>query len=117
MNATARTARQIVKTRRAQAAAEKRARRAVAANGTQPVRTHLVARGLDDKLADRFAGAVSRKAGAAAATTTKPKKMKGRTVRAVSVKLFTVDQIDAVLAVYRPSKDRAAQRAFHALAA
>lgn len=117
MNATARTARQIVKARRAQATAEKRARRAIASDGTQSVRTHLVARGLDDKLAHRFAGAVSRKAGEAAATTTKTAKKKGRTVHTVPVKLFTVTQIDAVLAVYRPSKDRAAQRAFLALAA
>lgn len=117
MNATARTARRIVKARRDQAAAVKAARLAVAADDVQSVRTHLVARGLDDKLAARFAGAVSKKAGDPAGTRQAVKKLKGRRTARFDVRLFTTAQMDAVLAVYRPGKDKAAQRAFLALAA
>ncbi|MFI7278488.1 hypothetical protein [Streptomyces sp. NPDC049879] len=119
MNANARNARRIVRDRSRQARAERAARRAVAADPIQSVRTHLVARGLDVRLADRFASAVSRKAGQGTAVGRITKKVpgKGRAVRTYDVKLFSAAQMDTVLAAYRPAKDRAAQRAFLALAA
>jgi hypothetical protein len=125
MNAAARTARQTLRTRAANNRARSRARRQVATSTTAPMSAHLLARGLDADLAARFAGAVTRKAAtvtgaAAAAVATVVKKLSqrlGRARRAFEVKLFTAAAVTAVLAVYRPGKDKAARAAFAALAA
>lgn len=116
MNAAATAARRTIRDRARAHRAAKAARRQVAA-GAATMSAHLIARGLDAGLAHRFAGAVSRKAGAGLRTVKVAKKFKGRTRGLVDAKLFTVAQVTAVLAVYRPAKDQAAQRAFLALAA
>jgi hypothetical protein len=119
MNAAARTARQTLRTRAASNRAQAKARRNLAAAPVQGTKVHLLARGLDLDLAERFAGAVTRKAGfpAGMGKTTKKVPGRGRAVRTYDVKLFTAAQIDAALATYAPRKDERAQRAFLALAA
>ncbi|MFJ4960198.1 hypothetical protein [Streptomyces sp. NPDC088739] len=119
MNAAARTARQILRTRAASNRAQAKARRILTVAPIQGTRVHLLARGLDLDLAERFAGAVTRKAGTPAAMgkTTKKVSGRGRAVRTYDVKLFAAAQIDVALVTYRPAKDKRAQVAFLALAA
>ncbi|MCT7357385.1 hypothetical protein N4P33_35375, partial [Streptomyces sp. 15-116A] len=90
------------------------ARRAVATSPLQPVRTRLVAAGLDDATAKRFAGAFSRGLVADGARTTKIK-LKARVTRTVQVKLYSARTFAQRLATYRP-KDRAFAARFEALA-
>lgn len=102
---------------RARAAATRtaqRARRAVATGQPQPARTRLVAAGLDDATAKRYAGAFSRGLVADGARETKIK-LKARVYRRVQVKLFTARTFAQRLATYRP-KDRAAAARFATLA-
>lgn len=87
--------------RAAQTRATARAHRAVATGQPQPVRTRLVAAGLDDATAKRFAGAFSR--GLVADGTRETKiKLKARVRKTVQVKLFTATTFTARLATYRP---------------
>jgi lipase chaperone LimK len=115
MNAKARTARRIRRDRTRTQRAATRARRAIAAGQPQTARTQLVAVGLDDATAKRFASAFSK--GVTPTATTKAKvKLRGRVAKIVVVKLYDHDAFAARLAVYRP-KSPAAAAAFAALAA
>lgn len=116
MNRAARTARAILRERTRDQRATHQAARSLATGTPQPVSTHLIARGLDRHLTRRFAGAVSRAAGAADATSTTRIKLVGRRTKTVAVKLFAADRITTVLATYRPAKDKAAAARFARLA-
>lgn len=94
--------------------ATRRTLRAVNTGQPQPVRTRLVAAGLDDATAKRFAPAFSRGLTADGARTTTVK-LKGRARKAVQVKLYAARTFAARLATYRPKNPVFAAR-FEALA-
>jgi len=102
MNARARAARATTRTRTRTQRATARAARRIATGTPQPVTTHLIARGLDPAIARRFAGAISKAAGTAQATTTARIKLRGRTRKTVPLKLFTHAGITPTLRTYRP---------------
>ena len=105
--ATARNRRAILRERAAATRAARRALRAVATGTPQPVRTRLVAAGLDDATAQRFAGAFSR--GVTADDTRETRiKLKGRVRKTVAVKLYAAGTFAARLATYRPKNPGAA---------
>jgi hypothetical protein len=109
MNASARTARRTIRQRTAQTRAARRAHRATATGTPQPARTQLVAAGLDDTTAKRFAAAFSR--GLIADGTRETRiKLKGRVRKTVAVKLYTATTFAARLSVYRPKDVTAAAR-------
>lgn len=112
--ATRRTLAARLRARTAAHRAAQRARRAVATGTPQPARIQLVAAGLDDATAKRFAGAFSRGVIADGARTTTVK-LKGRVRKAVQVKLYAARTFTARLATYRP-KDAVAAARFEALA-
>lgn len=119
MNDRTRTARQTLRHRAAATRATQRAHRQIATHTPQTARTHLVAAGIDDTTARRFAGAFSRGV-IADATRTAKVKLTGRRFRRVQVKLYNADTFAARLAVYLPKDCTAAalfERAAHALAA
>lgn len=119
MNDRSRNARRTFRQRAAQTRAARRAHRAVATGTPQPARTRLVAAGLDDTTAKRFAGAFSRGLIADATRETRIK-LKGRTRKTVQVKLYCAAKFAARLSVYRPKDVTAAARfeqAAHRLAA
>ncbi|MGV9891645.1 hypothetical protein [Streptomyces sp. NPDC003395] len=97
----------------------RRALKALNTGQPQTARTHLVAAGINDTTAKRYAGAFSRGMHADA-TGTATIKLKGRTRKQITVKLYAVHTFAARLAVYRP-KDLTAARLFeqaaHSLAA
>lgn len=104
-------------TLRARCAATRTARKAVRAVATgtpQPVRTRLVAAGIDDATAKRFAGAFSRGLVADDVRETRIK-LKGRVAKRVQVKLFAARTFAARLATYRP-KDVTVAARFEVLA-
>lgn len=109
-----RTRRATLRQRATQTRATARAHRAIATGQPQTARTQLVAAGLDDATAKRFAGAFSRGVTADATRETKVK-LKGRVQKTVLVKLYTPTTFAARLAVYRP-KDRTAAALFARLA-
>ncbi|GKQ37168.1 hypothetical protein [Streptomyces sp. A012304] len=109
-----RALRATLRRRTAETRATRRAVRAVATGTPQPVRTRLVAAGLDDATARRFAGAFSRGLVADDVRETKIK-LKARVTRRVQVKLFTARTFAARLATYRP-KDRVVAARFELLA-
>lgn len=119
MKASSRQKRQTLRTRTTQNRATTRARKAVTTGTPQTARTHLLAAGIDTATAKRFAGAFSR--GVTADTTTEATiKLKGRTRKAVPVKLYSATTFAARLAVYRPRDLTAAacfEQAAHRLAA
>jgi hypothetical protein len=119
MKASSRQARQTIRTRTRTQRAAYRASRAVATGTPQTARTHLVAAGIDDATAKRFAPAFSRGM-AADATGQSSLKLKGRTRKTMTVKLYSATTFTARLAAYRP-KDLTAARLFeqaaHQLAA
>lgn len=105
-----RTRRNTLRQRRAQTRAARKAQRAVATGTPQPARTQLVAAGLDDTTAKRYAGAFSR--GVIADGTRETRiKLKGRVRKAVAVKLYSPQTFAARLAAYRP-RDKAAAALF-----
>ncbi|MFC8201362.1 hypothetical protein ACFUTV_39095 [Streptomyces sp. NPDC057298] len=109
-----RALRATLRRRTAETRATRRALRAVATGTPQPVRTRLVAAGLDDATAKRFAGAFSR--GLVADDTRETDiKLKGRVRKTVAVKLFAARTFAARLATYRP-KDNAFAARFELLA-
>lgn len=112
--ANRRALRATLRRRTAATRATQRAVRAVATGAPQPVRTRLVAAGLDDATAKRFAPAFSRGliADGVRATTVK---LKGRARKAVQVKLYAAASFAARLATYRP-KDATAAARFERLA-
>ncbi|QQM41964.1 hypothetical protein [Streptomyces liliifuscus] len=113
--ANRRALRATLRRRTAGTRAIRRAVRAVATGSPQPVRTRLVAAGLDDATAKRFAGAFSR--GLVADDTRETViKLKGRVRKTVAVKLYAATTFAARLAAYRP-KDKTAAAQFAALAA
>lgn len=112
--ATRRTLAAHLRHRTAAHRAAQRARRAVNTGHPQPVRTRLVAAGLDDATAKRFAPAFSRGLTADGARTTTVK-LKGRARKAVQVKLYAARTFTARLATYRPKNPVFAAR-FEALA-
>jgi hypothetical protein len=119
MIASNRTRRATLRQRTAQTRAARHAIKAIATGTPQTARTQLVAAGLDDATAKRFAGAFSR--GLIADGTRETRiKLKGRVRKTVAVKLYTATTFAARLAVYRP-KDRTAaarfEQAAHHLAA
>lgn len=99
--ASRRHLRATLRRRTAETRATRRAVRAVATGTPQPVRTRLVAAGLDDATAKRFAGAFSRGLIADDVRETKIK-LKARVRKTVQVKLFTARTFAARLATYRP---------------
>lgn len=105
-----RTRRATLKARTAANRAAHRATKAVATGTPQPARTRLVAAGLDDATAKRFAGAFSRGVTADDTQSTKIK-LKGRVRKTVAVKLYAADTFAARLATYRP-RDKAAAALF-----
>lgn len=102
--------RQMTRTQRAAS----RARRQIATGAPQTARTHLVAAGLDDATAKRFAGAFSARQTPTATATTKVK-LKGRRTKRVTVKLYDSAAFTARLATYRP-KDKTAAARFERIA-
>lgn len=110
MNDRTRTARRTLRQRAAQHRATRRARRAIATGTPQPARTQLVAAGLDDTTAKRYAGAFSRGV-TADGTRTARIKLVGRTRKTVAVKLYSRETFAARLATYRP-RDKAAAALF-----
>jgi hypothetical protein len=109
-----RALRATLRRRTAATRATQRAVRAVATGQPQPVRTRLVAAGLDDATAKRFAGAFSRGMVADDVRETKIK-LKARITKRVQVKLFNARTFAARLATYRP-KDATAAARFELLA-
>jgi len=112
--ATRRTLAATLRRRTAATRATRRAVRAVATGAPQPVRTRLVAAGLDDATAKRFAGAFSRGLAADDVRETRIK-LKGRVRKTVAVKLFAARTFAARLATYRP-KDVVVAARFEMLA-
>ncbi|GGU61911.1 hypothetical protein [Streptomyces lavendofoliae] len=108
------TKRQALRQRTREQRATRRARKAVATGTPQTARTHLLATGIDPTTAKRYAPAFSR--GVAATTTSETSiKLKGRTRKAVTVKLY-----DQTAFAARPANPIAAARfeqAAHTLAA
>ncbi|WP_055693440.1 hypothetical protein [Streptomyces prasinopilosus] len=119
MNARSRQARQTIRNRTRTQRAATRARRAINTGTPQTARTHLVAAGIDDTTAKRYAGAFSRGTTPTALIHTDVK-LRGRRTKTVPVKLYDRAAFTARLAVYRP-KDLTAARLFeqaaHQLAA
>lgn len=112
--ANRRALRATLRRRTAATRATQRAVRAVATGTPQPARTRLVAAGLDDATAKRFAGSFSR--GLIADGTRKTTvKLKGRARKAVAVKLYAARTFAARLATYRP-KDSVFAARFETLA-
>ncbi|MGA5822197.1 hypothetical protein ACPC54_30560 [Kitasatospora sp. NPDC094028] len=97
-------------------------RRAIKAVATNPVRslsTHLIARGMHPDHAHRYNGAATRKANqhglpSAGILTRTINTPKGP--RPQDVTLYTPTQVDALLAIYRPAKNRDAINAFDRIA-
>lgn len=119
MKASQRQQRQTLRTRSAHTRAAARAHRQVATGLPQTARTHLVAAGLDDHTAKRYAGAFSRGV-TADLTIQAPVKLKGRTRKMVPVKLYAATTFAARLTTYRPKDLTAAslfEQAAHRLAA
>lgn len=110
MKASQRQQRQTIRTRSAHTRAAARAHRAVATGLPQTARTHLVAAGLDDHTAKRYAGAFSRGVTADATVETRIK-LKGRRTRRVPTKLYDMATFTARLSAYRP-KDLTAASLF-----
>ncbi|MFF8544740.1 hypothetical protein ACF060_31140 [Streptomyces werraensis] len=109
MNASSRHARHTIRTRAAQTRAARRAHRLVATGTPQTARTHLVAAGLDDATAKRYAGAFSRGI-APTAVVEASVKLRGRRRKTIAVKLYDTAGFTARLAVYRPKDLTAAAR-------
>ncbi|MFJ5121916.1 hypothetical protein [Kitasatospora sp. NPDC088548] len=95
----------------------RRAPKAVATNPVRSLSTHLIARGMHPDTAHRFNGAATRKADKAGLPNS------GELIRTINtpkgprperVRLYTPDQVDALLAVYRPAKGRKNTDAIHA---
>ena len=97
MNATQRA----LRTRTREQHTTRRALKAIATGAPQAARTHLVAAGIDDATAKRYAGAFSRGMQADATGETSIK-LKGRTRKTVTVKLYAATTFAARLTVYRP---------------
>lgn len=119
MKASTRQQRHTLRTRSANTRATRRARRLIATGTPQAARTHLIAAGIDDATAKRYAGAFSRGT-TSTATDQTVVKLKGRVRKAVTVKLYDTATFTARLAVYRPKDLTAAARfeqAAHRLAA
>lgn len=99
--------RTVTRNLREQRAATKRMALAVVA----PVRTQLLAVGVDAATARRFAPAFSRGL-VRAATGTTAIKLRGRRTKRVDVKLYDRSRFFDRLATYRPAKDANARRVF-----
>lgn len=112
--ANRRALRATLRRRTAATRATQRALRAVATGTPQPARTQLVAAGLDDATARRFAPAFSRGLVADDVRETRIK-LKARVRKTVQVKLYAASTFAARLATYRP-KDRAVAARFATLA-
>jgi ParB-like chromosome segregation protein Spo0J len=119
MNASSRQARHTIRTRTRTQRAATRAIKAVATGQPQAARTHLTAAGINDQTAKRYAAAFSRGTTPTALGQTQIK-LKGRTRKVVTTKLYDRAAFTARLLTYRP-KDLTAARQFeqaaHQLAA
>jgi hypothetical protein len=93
-----------------------RAVRALRTDDVQPLRVHLIGRGLDPVTAKRFAGAMSRTIKVAAEQRTTVVKLKGRATRSVPVWMYRSGQVAKALRTYRP-RDTAARAQFERIAA
>src|ERR1044072_5234488 len=119
MNASSRQARHTIRTRTRTQRAASRPRRAIATGAPQTARTHLVAVGLDDVTAKRYAGAFSRGV-EADRSEEHTSELQKRTRKTITVKLYAATTFAARLAVYRPKDLTAAalfEQAAHSLAA
>lgn len=104
---TNRTRRHTLRQRATANRTTRRAHRLTNTNQPQTARTHLIAAGLDDTTAKRYAPAFSRGTTPDATRTTKIK-LKGRTRKTVQTKLYTHTTFTARLATYRPRDKHAA---------
>lgn len=86
--------------RRAKLRELRRARKAMATGQPQPMRVHLVARGLDPRLAKNYAGSVSRKVLVAADQVDRRKRLKGGKVACLPTYVYTACQVDRALRTY-----------------
>jgi hypothetical protein len=115
MNAKQRALRNRIRDQRT----TRRATKAVATGTPQTARTHLVAAGLTDATAKRYAGAFSR--GTTPTTQAQTEvKLRGRRTKRITVKLYDRAAFTARLSVYRPKDLTAAslfEQAAHQLAA
>lgn len=119
MNASSRTARRTIAARSKDTRTARRAVKAVATGAPQPAKTHMIAAGIDEATAKRFAGSFSTKV-TPTATGETVIKLKGRRTKLVPVKLYDRAAFAARLSVYRPKDLTAAgifARAAHRLAA
>jgi hypothetical protein len=92
----------------------RRAIKAVATNTPQTARTHLVAAGINDATAKRYAGAFSR--GTTPTTQAQTEvKLRGRRTKTITVKLYDRTAFTARFRTYRP-KDADAAALFNRLA-
>jgi len=97
----------------------RKALKAVATGTPQTARTHLVAAGINDHTAKRYAGAFSRGT-TPTITADTVVKLKGRKTKRVTVKLYDRATFAARLTAYRPKNLTAArlfEQAAHQLAA
>lgn len=108
------TKRQALAHRIREQRAQRRAAKALATGTPQTARTHLIAAGIDDPTARRYAGAFSRGTTPTAIGETAIK-LKGRTRKAITIKLYSQRSFAARLSTYRP-KDPAAAKVFDRLA-
>lgn len=115
MKTTTRAARAKLRTATRETRAARRAAKAVATGAPQTARVLLVAAGLADTDARRYASAFSRGV-TATDTVTVARKLKGRRVAQVPAKVYDLDTFRARLATYRPKNPTIAAR-FAALAA
>lgn len=86
--------------RRAKLRELRRARKAMSTGQPQPMRIHLLARGLDPKLAKNYAGSVSRKVPVAADQVDRRKRLKGGKVAYLPTYIYTVPQVARALRAY-----------------
>lgn len=116
MNARTHKLRAIIRASRKEARARKLATRALSSGAPVSMRTHLVARGIGDATAKRYAPALSR--GLTQTSTAQTTiKLKGRVRETVDVKLYDSPTFLARLATYRPKKNQQAAQLFARLAA
>lgn len=116
MIASNRTRRAQLRTTTRNIREQRRAAKRMALAVVAPVRTQLLAAGVDAATAKRFAPAFSRGL-VRAATGTTVRKLKGRRTARLEVKLYDRARFAARLATYRPAKDVRAAHVFELAAA
>ena len=87
-----------------------RATKALRTSDVQPLRVHLVGRGLDPRTAKRYAGAMSRTLKVTAGQQTTTIKLRGRRRVLVNVWVYRTGQVTKALRTYRPRNAAAAEQ-------